>query len=303
MTTDADERPTDETAVEAEVAETPPEVAEAPAEVVAETPAEAVADTPTQAVAETPTQAVAETPTQAVAETPTQVVAETPAEAAADDAGEPVQATVAAEATPKDAAEPAAKKPRRRKPRERRKPAPEMPRSRAPLPIDQLRDASRSTMNLFGARQALRDALAVLAPRERQELNLLIAADDDHRPRARNIANGSIGAGRIDKAMAATIVSMAPQEELWTALLDKEQAAQKLGRIREAKQRDKQRADRAAERANRTDRVSREDMAKATDGRVGATIRFVTDDKRDRRDKDAPKKPSGGGSVLDRLGY
>ena len=128
-------------------------------------------------------------------------------------------------------------------------------------------------MNLFGPRQALRDALGVLAPRERQELNVLIAGDEDHRPRARNIANGSIGAGRIDKAMAATIVSMAPQEELWSVLLDKEQAAQKLGRIRQAKQRDKQRADRAAERANRADRVSREDMEKARDGSVGATIR------------------------------
>ena len=167
-----------------------------------------------------------------------------------------------------------------------------MPKTRAPLPLDELRDASRSTMNLFGPRKALRDALGVLAPREKQELNVLIAADEDHRPRARNIANGSIGAGRIDKAMAATIVSMAPQEELWSVLLDKEQAAQKLGRIRQAKQRDKQRADRAAERANRADRVSREDMEKASDGRVGATIRFVSpgDEKRERREKDEPPR-------------
>ena len=120
---------------------------------------------------------------------------------------------------------------------------------------------------------------------------MLIAADEDHRPRARNIANGSIGAGRIDKAMAATIVSMAPQEELWSVLLDKEQAAQKLGRIRQAKQRDKQRADRAAERANRADRVSREDMEKASDGRVGATIRFVTATRSaSAASKDAPRR-------------
>ena len=156
-------------------------------------------------------------------------------------------------------------------------------------------------MNLFGARQALRDALGILAPRERQELNVLVAADEDHRPRARNIANGSLGAGRIDKAMAATIVSMAPQEELWSQLLDKEQAAQKLGRIRQAKQRDKQRAERAAERANRADRVSREDMEKARDGSVGATIRIVTDEKRERRSK-AGKKAADN-PLLDRLGY
>ncbi len=337
MTTDADERPKDETALEAEVNEASAPVAEAPAEdpaPAAETPPDAPAPEAPMPAAETPADApapeapvpAAETPADApapeapmpAAETPS---ADAPADAAAQVGDSPAGGDASAETpappgdTPAEAgaqtpgdkgdAKPAAKKPRRRKPRERRKAVPEVPRARVPLPLDELRDASRSTMNLFGPRKALRDALGVLAPREKQELNVLIAADEDHRPRARNIANGSIGAGRIDKAMAATIVSMAPQEELWGVLLDKEQAAQKLGRIREAKQRDKQRADRAKERANRSDRVSREDMEKATDGRVGATIRFVTaDEKRDRRDKDATsKKPSGGGSVLDRLGY
>ncbi len=180
---------------------------------------------------------------------------------------------------------------------------PNLPKTRAPLPIDELRDASRSTLELFGPQQAVRDSFSVLGAKERQDISALIAQDEDHRPRARNIANGSLGAGRIDKAMAATILSMVRQEDLWAATLDKELAAQKLGRIREAKQRDKQRADRAKERANRSDRVSREDLKAAQDGRVGATIRFVTDDEpRERRKKPEAPKPAKSG-VLDKLGY
>ena len=155
-------------------------------------------------------------------------------------------------------------------------------------------------MNLFGPRQALRDALGVLAPRERQELNVLVAADEDHRPRARNIANGSLGAGRIDKAMAATIVSMAPQEELWSAA--RQGAGGAEARPHQPGQAARQAAaERAAERANRADRVSREDMEKARDGSVGATIRIVTDEKRERRSK-AGKKAADN-PLLDRLGY
>ncbi len=309
MTTDADERPDDQAAGSEPVAAPGQDDATAAAEQTQpagdapapEPPAPdaAAPDSPTEdAAAQQPAEPAATAPEPANA---TAAAPEPPTADADADADAPAEAgAAAAEKKPKAAA----KKPRRRKPRERRKPAPDLPKTRAPLPLDELRDASRSTMNLFGARQALRDSLTILAPRERQELNVLIAADEDHRPRARNIANGSLGAGRIDKAMAATIVSMAPQEDLWNVLLDKEQAAQKLGRIREAKQRDKQRADRAAERANRADRVSRDDMAKATDGRVGATIRFVTDEKRERRAKDeAPSKPEPNESVLDRLGY
>jgi hypothetical protein len=177
-----------------------------------------------------------------------------------------------------------------------------LPKTRAQLPIDDLRDASRAMLDVIGPRQAARDAFSVLGPRERQDINKLIADEDDHRPRARNIANGSLGAGRLDKAMAATILSMAPIEELWTVALDKEQAAQKLGRIREAKQRDEQHAKRKAERANRVDRIPREDLAKATDGSVGAKVRIVMgDEKRERsKKKKAEAKKS---SVLDQLGY
>ena len=101
--------------------------------------------------------------------------------------------------------------------------------------------------------------------------------------------------------MAATILSMAPIEELWAVVLDKEQAAIKLGRIREAKQRDEQRAKRAAERANRADRISREDLEKARDGSVGAKVRIVMgEEKRDRPEKPPKaKKPS----FLEELGY
>ena len=105
--------------------------------------------------------------------------------------------------------------------------------------------------------------------------------------------------------MSATIISMAKIEDLWSITLDKETAAEKSGRIRAAKQRDKQKAERAKERANRSDRVSREDMEKARDGSVGATIRIVTDEKRERRPKGEPpaeQKPQRE-SVLDKLGY
>ena len=105
--------------------------------------------------------------------------------------------------------------------------------------------------------------------------------------------------------MSATIISMAKVEDLWAITLDKESAAAKSGRIRAAKQRDKEKADRAKERANRADRVSREDMAKARDGSVGATIRIVTDEKRDRRKKgdQPPAEEPKRESVLDKLGY
>jgi len=246
------------------------------------------------------TDAGATQPDEASTEAPTtdapaveQPVTETPAAAEQTEPAEP-------QAEDRPATKPA---PKRRRQRSRRPAAPNLPKTRAPLPIDELRDASRSTLELFGPQQAVKDSFSVLGAKERQDISALIAQDEDHRPRARNIANGSLGAGRIDKAMAATILSMVRQEDLWTATLDKELAAQKLGRIREAKQRDKQRADRAKERANRSDRVSREDLKAAQDGRVGATIRFVTDDEpRERRKKPEAPKPAKSG-VLDKLGY
>lgn len=191
-----------------------------------------------------------------------------------------------------------------RKGRERHRPPP-LPRSRADLPIDELRDASRATIDLFGAERAVREAFSILAPRERSDISALVAADDDARPRARNIANGSLGAGRIDKAMAATIVSMAPQQALWTVTLDREQAAQRLGRVRADKQRKRERSERAREKRRGSDRVSKEQLAAAQDGSVGATIRFVTEeDRREERKPARDSKPAEGGpSVLDELGY
>jgi hypothetical protein len=192
----------------------------------------------------------------------------------------------------------------KRKGKGRRKP-PALPRSRADLPINELRDASRATMDLFGPERAVRESFSILAPRERNDISALVAADEDARPRARNIANGSLGAGRIDKAMAATIISMAPQQALWTVALDREQAAQRLGKVRAAKQRDRQRSERAKERRRGGDRVSKEQLKAAQDGSVGATIRFVTEEDR-RREREEPKgdKPKGGeSSVLDELGY
>lgn len=190
------------------------------------------------------------------------------------------------------------------KSRGRRKP-PALPRSRADLPIDDLRDASRATLDLMGPERAVRESFSILAPRERSDISALVAADEDARPRARNIANGSLGAGRIDKAMAATIISMAPQQALWTVTLDREQAAQRLGRVRAAKQRDRQRSERAKERKRGGDRVSKEQLKAAQDGSVGATIRFVTEeDRREERKAAKERKPKGGGSsVLDELGY
>ena len=274
------------------------------AEVPAE-PVEAAAAAPEAPQAEAPAQPPA--PAEPVAQAPEPVTADvdTPAPVAAPEAVADAPTETPAAAEP--AAEPAKpSKPKRKRPPRPRKPniPKDLPRSRAPLPLDELRDASRATLDLYG-REGIRESFLILAPRERQDISALIAADEDHRPRTRNIANGSLGAGRIDKAMSATIISMAKVEDLWVVTLDKESAAEKTGRIRAAKQRDKEKADRAKERANRTDRVSREDMAKARDGSVGATIRIVTDEKRDRSKKgkqQEAEKPQRE-SVLDKLGY
>lgn len=221
-------------------------------------------------------------------------------------AAEPAEEADVQEAPSGQAAPEAQKKPKGKKKgkaKGRRKP-PALPRSRADLPIDDLRDASRATMDLFGPERAVRESFSILAPRERGDISALVAADEDARPRARNIANGSLGAGRIDKAMAATIISMAPQQALWTVALDREQAAQRLGRVRAAKQRDRERSERAKERRRGGDRVSKEQLKAAQDGSVGATIRFVTEeDRREERKAAKERKPKGGSSVLDELGY
>jgi hypothetical protein len=263
---------------------------------VEESPAPVPAPDPAPVV-----EAPAEPAAQPAAEAPAQPAAEAPA---GEPAAQPETEQPAAGQQP--AAPKQASKPKRKRPPRSRKPniPKDLPKSRAPLPLDELRDASRATLDLFG-REGIREAFLILAPRERQDISALIAGDEDHRPRTRNIANGSLGAGRIDKAMSATIISMAKVEDLWAITLDKESAAAKSGRIRAAKQRDKEKADRAKERANRADRVSREDMAKARDGSVGATIRIVTDEKRDRRKKgdQPPAEEPKRESVLDKLGY
>ena len=231
--------------------------------------------------------------------------------AAAADQGAPATEAVSEpvaepETTPETTSEEAKGKPK--KPKGKGKPRgkrPPPPKTRGQLPIEELRAASKATIDLFGAQQAIRASFAVLATKERQDISALIAADDDHRTRARNVANGSLGAGRIDKAMAATIVAMAPAEDLWIVTLDKEQASQRLGRVRAAKQRDRERDEKKKERKNSSERVSRDQLKAAQDGKVGATIRFVTDeDRRERRSKDDEKKAAKkSGSVLDELGY
>jgi hypothetical protein len=163
-------------------------------------------------------------------------------------------------------------------------------------------------VDLFGARQALRDAFAALGEKERRDLSRLVAEDGDWRVRARNIAAGSLGAGRVGKALAAQQISMARVEDLWPLTLSREEAAERQSRVRTARQRDERRAKRDSDREQRSDRVSRAELEKAQDGRVGAQIRIVIGGQprdRKRKGEDAPKdEPKPGGSdVLDRLGY
>ncbi|HEX2105085.1 MAG TPA: hypothetical protein VHF51_15620, partial [Solirubrobacteraceae bacterium] len=192
---------------------------------------------------------------------------------------------------------------RDRPPRER---GPRPPREKGPLPFPELRAAAEAVRDVLGQRRALRDAFTVLAEKERQDLSRLVAEDGDWRVRARNIAAGSLGAGRLGKAIAAQQISMSNIEDLWALTLSKEEAAERQSRVRNARRRDEQRAQRAADRERRSDRVSRAELEKAQDGRVGATVRIVvTGDKSQRSkkgDEPPPEKP-GGDDVLDRLGY
>ncbi|HEX6695261.1 MAG TPA: hypothetical protein VF080_00640 [Solirubrobacteraceae bacterium] len=206
-------------------------------------------------------------------------------------------------------------KPRRDRPRRDRGPRqagrggrpPQQQRATGPLPFQELRDAASAVIDLFGARQALRDAFAALGEKERRDLSRLVAEDGDWRVRARNIAAGSLGAGRVGKALAAQQISMARVEDLWPLTLSREEAAERQSRVRTARQRDERRAKRDSEREQRSDRVSRADLEKAQDGRVGAQIRIVIGGQprdRKRKGEDAPKEePKKGSDVLDRLGY
>ena len=199
-------------------------------------------------------------------------------------------------------------KPRRKRQRAKRPPRPRerQPRRQAgPLPIAELRAAAQAIIDQHGSRKAVRDAFSVLADRERREISQLVRDDGEWRIRARNISAGSLGAGRVGKALAAQQVSMASPEDLWPVTLSKEEAAERAAHIRNARRRDERRAQREADRENRADRVSRADLAKAQDGRVGAQIRFVTEKPKDeRRKKDKPEpQDEQSTNVLDRLGY
>jgi hypothetical protein len=179
-------------------------------------------------------------------------------------------------------------------------------REKGPLPFNELREAAKAIMDTAGKRNALRDAFGQLAPKERTQISELVANDGDFRVRARSISAGSLSAGKLGKALAAQQVAIADVEDLWTFTLSKEDAAARQGRIRDAKRRDDDRAKRQAERRNSTDRISKEDMAKARDGSVGAQVRIVVAGENDRdrkKSKKDKKKPGGGSSVLDRLGY
>jgi len=186
---------------------------------------------------------------------------------------------------------------------------PQQQRATGPLPFQELRDAATSVIDLFGERQALRDAFSALGDKERRDLSRLVAEDGDWRVRARNIAAGSLGAGRVGKALAAQQISMSRVEDLWALTLSKEEAAERQSRVRNARRRDERRAQRDTEREQRSDRVSRADLEKAQDGRVGAQIRIVIGGRAsDRRRKgedegkdDDPKQ--GSDNLLDRLGY
>lgn len=196
------------------------------------------------------------------------------------------------------------------RPKKQRRPKnrpPRPPREKGPLPFNELRDAARAIMRQHGEQAALKVAVAELAPKERNDISDLVKGDGDFRVRARSISAGSLAAGKLGKALAAQQIAVADVKDLWPLFLSKEEAAERQAWIRNAKRRDEQRAKRQEERRNRQDRISKEDMEKARDGRVGAQIRFVIqgedDKKRDRKKKDEPKKKTTAADLLDRLGY
>jgi hypothetical protein len=309
-------------AQEAAIEEPPPSAAaEQPAPSTPEPPA-AAAEQPAPSTPEPPA-ATAEQPA-AAAEQPAaaEEPAPAPPEATAPEQSAPPTEPAPAPADDRGGDGPRGKKRRDRgrrdrapgqgqgRDRPRRDRPPRQPQQRAtgPLPFQELRDAATSVMDLFGARQALRDAFAALGEKERRDLARLVADDGDWRVRARNIAAGSLGAGRVGKALAAQQISMARVEDLWTLTLSKEEAAERQARIRNARRRDERRAQRDQERDQRSDRVSRADLEKAQDGRVGAQIRIViggtsSNDRRRKEEDDEKGDRKQGSDLLDRLGY
>jgi hypothetical protein len=293
---------------------TPEPVTEQPAAVESAPP-----DATPEPVAEQPaTEAEAPSEPPAVEPPAPEPAAEQPVAAEAAPAGSVPTGEQAPAPSGESGAKPKRKRQRSRKPKregegERRSPRqprqPRQPRRQAgPLPINELRAAAQSIMEHQGSRRAVRDAFSVLADRERKEISQLVSDDGEWRIRARNISAGSLGAGRVGKALAAQQVSMASPEDIWPVTLSKEEAADRQSRVRSARQRDERRAQRDADRENRADRVSRADLAKAQDGRVGAQIRIVIEEPKGKRKKDKPERTEEpeqrrGSSVLDRLGY
>jgi hypothetical protein len=143
-----------------------------------------------------------------------------------------------------------------------------------------------------------------LGQKERADISKLVAEDGEWRVRARNIAAGSLGAGRLGKALAAQQISMAEVEDLWAIVLSKEEAAARQARVRTARERDERRARRQAERRTSGDRVSRDELAKAQDGRVGAQVRIVIEgEKKGRKGGKGEPRPATTDDLLSRLGY
>jgi hypothetical protein len=182
---------------------------------------------------------------------------------------------------------------------------PRSQRQKLPLPFPELRAAAQAVSEVHGGRQALRDAFSVLADKERKDLSRLVSEDGEWRIRARNIAAGSLGAGRVGKAMAAQVVSMAQNEDVWAVTLSKEEAAERLARVRNAKQRDDRRRQRMADRERSTDRLTRDQAEKARDGRVGAQIRIILEEPKDKekRSKKKERRQGTAEDLLSRLGY
>jgi hypothetical protein len=310
--TDSDEKQDAPAGEEAEASPAPPAEAAAPA-AEPEQPApepEQPAPTAEQPAPEAPPSAAEQPSAEAPPSAPEQPSAEAPS------ADEQPPADGEQQRAPGGGKGPRGQgKPRRDRPRRDRGPRqpgrggrpPQQQRATGPLPFQELRDAASAVVDLFGARQALRDAFAALGEKERRDLSRLVAEDGDWRVRARNIAAGSLGAGRVGKALAAQQISMARVEDLWPLTLSREEAAERQSRVRTARQRDERRAKRDSDREQRSDRVSRADLEKAQDGRVGAQIRIVIGGQpRDRKRKgEEPSKeePKKGSDVLDRLGY
>src|SRR5262249_52588161 len=251
----------------------------APAPAAEEPPAPAEAEQPAEGAASEQPAPAAEQVAPADAEQPAdEAASEQPAEAPEEPAAAPHEPAAAA-AEPQGPRGKPRRDGRRRDggqgPRRDRGPRqPQQQRAAGPLPFQELRDAATSVVDLFGERQALRDGFSALGDKERRDLSRLVAEDGDWRGRARNIPAGWLGAGRVGKALAAQQISMARVEDLWALTLSKEEAAERQSRVRNARRRDERRAQRDAEREQRSDRVSRADLEKAQDGRVGAQIRI-----------------------------